>query len=291
MSEKCGLGEQGYRQELLDLKSNGFEPRVIYDIGAGLLHFTNQAKTLWPLATYVLFDASFLMECLYKKFEGNYHIGALSDTERVITFVSNKSYCERSSKYKNTDTLSQSEQAHARTLDSVVAERQFPLPDLIHIDLGGAEADTIRGAGRTLSHAAHLIVDTQRSSLKDCFQGCVPLLTPGTGLSSVFKAVASLPGEWLHASLSSHIMGFFNKDASVSVNHNLPPAPPMAPVLQQLNQNRGQLLNIVIYMAFAEGKKLRTHDPSYANMHNLGGFFLLRMYDNISHLMTLLLLM
>ncbi len=45
----------------------GFEPKVIYDIGASFLHWTSQAKVFWPDATYVLFEADPIFEYLYQK--------------------------------------------------------------------------------------------------------------------------------------------------------------------------------------------------------------------------------
>ena len=42
---------------LKKLKESGFEPKVIYDIGSCVLHWTNKAKQLWPNAKYILFDA------------------------------------------------------------------------------------------------------------------------------------------------------------------------------------------------------------------------------------------
>lgn len=51
----------------------------------------------------------------------------------------------------------------ARTLDSVAAERGFPPPDLVKIDVQGSERDVLSGARRTLAAApcARLIVEMQ----------------------------------------------------------------------------------------------------------------------------------
>ena len=40
------------------LKSQGFEPKVIYDIGASTLHWTTHAKRIWPTADIILFEAN-----------------------------------------------------------------------------------------------------------------------------------------------------------------------------------------------------------------------------------------
>lgn len=47
------------------------------------------------------------------------------------------------------------------TLDTVVARRNFPLPDLVKIDVQGSEVDIIKGGQSCISHARHLIVELQ----------------------------------------------------------------------------------------------------------------------------------
>ena len=47
------------------------------------------------------------------------------------------------------------------TLDSVVKNKKFPLPDLVKIDVQGCEKDIIEGGIKTISNTAHLIVELQ----------------------------------------------------------------------------------------------------------------------------------
>jgi hypothetical protein len=46
-----------------------------------------------------------------------------------------------------------------RRLDSLVAEHQLPAPDLIKLDVQGAELDVLRGAGRLLEKCTALIAE------------------------------------------------------------------------------------------------------------------------------------
>lgn len=50
----------------------------------------------------------------------------------------------------------------ARTVDALVAERNLPLPDLIKMDVQGAELDVLRGAANTLQHAKDIILELQK---------------------------------------------------------------------------------------------------------------------------------
>jgi hypothetical protein len=52
---------------LLSLKAGGFNPSVIYDVGANVLHWTNVASKIWPDAKIYVFDAYPYVENLYKK--------------------------------------------------------------------------------------------------------------------------------------------------------------------------------------------------------------------------------
>ena len=47
------------------------------------------------------------------------------------------------------------------TLDTIVQEQKLPLPDLIKMDVQGAEMDILKGAQNTLKHCHHLILECQ----------------------------------------------------------------------------------------------------------------------------------
>jgi len=53
------------------------------------------------------------------------------------------------------------------TLDTIVKNRGFPLPDLVKIDVQGAEKDIISGGINTLSSAKHLICEMQHTNYND----------------------------------------------------------------------------------------------------------------------------
>ena len=147
------------------LKAEGFEPKVIYDIGSCVLHWTNAAKELWPDATFVLFDAFEEAEFLYKGYD--YHIGALSDEEKEVNFYQNEYHPGGNSYYReigspaNYFPKNNAIRKKTFTLDKVVKERGFPLPDFIKIDVQGCEMDILRGGIETVKHATRLIVELQ----------------------------------------------------------------------------------------------------------------------------------
>lgn len=148
---------------LKQLKNSGFYPRVIYDIGACVLHWTKEAKKVWPDARIILFEANEAVEFLYSGHE--YFMGLLGDTDhRTVKYYYNDSFPTGNSYYKENssvfpETTYRMMQIHS--LDSVVKEKGFPLPDLIKIDVQGAEMDIIKGGIETIQHAERLIVEMQ----------------------------------------------------------------------------------------------------------------------------------
>lgn len=158
---------------LRKLKADGFEPRVIYDIGACVLHWTTYARSLWPDARFFVFDAFDRAEFLYKRAGVEYHMGVLSDVEgRVVEFYQCDAQPGGNSYYREIGCGQVSDQLFplgsarimtASTIDAVATARGFPPPDLVKIDVKGAELDILIGAERTFATTKHMIVEMQHT--------------------------------------------------------------------------------------------------------------------------------
>jgi hypothetical protein len=158
-----------HKEYLIRLKKSGFEPHVIYDIGACVLHWTRFAETLWPDAKYIVFDAFQPAEFLYKNEDSgyNHHLGVLSDEDyKQVKFYQNdfhlfqSSYfrevgCQCMEHYDMDDYIEQP----SMTLDTIVERNDFPLPDFVKISVEGAERDIINGGKKTFTEAQYMIVD------------------------------------------------------------------------------------------------------------------------------------
>lgn len=172
---------EAHSNYLLSLRDNyNFYPNVIYDIGSSTLHWANVARMIWPESKIILFDAFEEAEYLYK--ENNYldyHIGLLASPElsgSYIKFYQNNFFPGGNSYFRELDPIDKdgrffSENVAllkmAKTLDEVVKERGFPLPDLIKIDVQGAERDVILGSKQTLASVEHLIVEMQHDDYNE----------------------------------------------------------------------------------------------------------------------------
>jgi FkbM family methyltransferase len=148
------------------LAQMNISPRVVYDIGSCVLHWTNEAIRIWPDAHYVLFEAMSEVESLYQR-RGfrDYSLGVLSDEEgKSVKFYQRPKDPGGNSYYQERGDFFPEETAVEKItmkLDNVVEDRLFPYPDLIKMDVQGAELDILKGAEKCLQHASDLILELQ----------------------------------------------------------------------------------------------------------------------------------
>lgn len=156
---------QSHIRYLISLKESGFEPKVIYDIGSCLLHWAREAQKIWPDAEIILFEANPHCEFLYNGYK--YHMGLLSSDNSIKNFYFNEFSPGGASYYREIGSphspLLYPENKYitlrAKTLDDVVSNKNFPLPDFVKMDVQGAERDIFIGGINTISHAKHLILE------------------------------------------------------------------------------------------------------------------------------------
>jgi FkbM family methyltransferase len=189
-AEEHSLAFQPHEKQLQRLKNQGFEPKVVYDIGACVLHWTRSAKRVFPDTKYILFDAWEPAEQLYTEYD--YHIGVLSNKYKNVTFYQNDDMPYGNSYYREIATQVFPETSgrikRAKSLDGVVKERGFPPPDLIKIDVQGAERDILEGGLETIKNAKYLIIEMQHT---DYNEGAPHYVETGVWLESLgWKCIA-----------------------------------------------------------------------------------------------------
>ena len=179
---------------LRHLKSAGFEPKVIYDIGSCVLCWTREAKRLWPDAKIILFDAFRPAEVLYQGHD--YHIGALSDEDgKTVSWYQNDFLPTGNSYYRevgcrNGEYFPEDSFVEYKTdrLDTIVKARGFPLPDFVKIDVQGAEVDIVRGGINTLKNAQRMIIELQHVEYNkgaELNTASLPIIEDALGLKCV----------------------------------------------------------------------------------------------------------
>jgi FkbM family methyltransferase len=144
------------------------KPKVIYDIGSCVLNWTNFAKKLWPTADIYQFEAMDLIEELYEEYGiKNYAHVLLTDVDnKSISFYQNLLLPGGNSYYKeNTQAFNESHRVTkvGMTLDTVIKQKNWPLPNMIKIDTQGSEIDILKGAKNSLSECYDLIIEAQHT--------------------------------------------------------------------------------------------------------------------------------
>lgn len=146
-----------------------FIPKVVYDIGAASGEWTKvcTTPTLWPYARYYLVDAYEPFQPVLARLGHNYAMALLSDAnDKLLRFYENSSTPSGNSYYRETffpNTFPKNifTEKKSVTLDTLSKQLLWPKPDLIKIDVQGAELDVIRGAIETFTDAKYLIVELQ----------------------------------------------------------------------------------------------------------------------------------
>jgi len=149
---------------------SSLKPKVVYDIGACVLHWERHAKAAWPDSKFVLFDAEPGVERILMESGHPYHIGLLTDRDgREVDFYHWLENPGGNSYYKEI-TPGWDEYGFKKTgytLDTIVKLNNFPLPDLIKLDVQGAEIDVLKGAKMCLEHCSDVILEAQHKTYNE----------------------------------------------------------------------------------------------------------------------------
>ena len=145
-------------------------PKVIYDIGSCVLHWTKPAQATWPNAKIICFDAIHEIAHLYKGYD--YYQYVLSDKDgEQKTFYKSLFHLGGNSLYQENEKVNANASIFfgedskvsvvTHTLDTVVAKHNIPSPDFIKIDVQGSELDILKGATKTIENCRDIILELQ----------------------------------------------------------------------------------------------------------------------------------
>lgn len=152
-----------YMKDILNVK-----PKIIYDIGACVLHWTRKAKEVWPESEVILFDGSESVRPFLEKSGMSWSLNILSDTDgKEVDFYEDPENPGGNSYYKETTGFYTEEHKKTRRtwkLDTIVDYFKWPLPNLIKLDVQGAEKDILIGAEKCLNHASNVILEAQHTN-------------------------------------------------------------------------------------------------------------------------------
>lgn len=159
-----------HRQYLYNMPVN---PKIVYDVGACVGHWGRHAKKAWRDAQIYAFEAN--KDCFETLVKSNIYSGhcmeVLSHSNNMeVDFYHNPYNLGGNSYYK--ETTGQFNESHiekriTKTIDSHVHENMLDYPDLIKIDVQGAELDVLEGATLCLKHCKDVIVECQHTEYNE----------------------------------------------------------------------------------------------------------------------------
>ena len=169
-SVKEQLGVPSLHWSLQNLKRKNFYPVTVLDIGAYEGLWTLDLLEVFPAARVMMVEAqtnkeSFLKGVKQKHPNTDYAISLLSSEEGAIkTFEENET---ASHVVSGAHTGAQYRQLKTRRLDDLLEAKQFPLPDLLKLDVQGHEMEVLKGAEKSLNHATVCLLEISLLNLGD----------------------------------------------------------------------------------------------------------------------------
>jgi len=157
-----------HQQSLVRLRDAfNFVPTVVYDIGAYHGDWTKATRKVFPAAEYFLFEANPENALILRASGESHFIAALAEKEGMqmkFHLPGDESPATGASLYREKSIHYLRENSRdlavtTRRLDILAREHQLPSPDLIKLDVQGAELDVLNGAGAALENCSALIIE------------------------------------------------------------------------------------------------------------------------------------
>lgn len=151
-----------HEERLRVLKKNGFNPTVIYDIGAHQGTWTMEIQRIFNNASFILFEANECHKTQLQRLGFPYFITLLGDRRELVPFYAingtgDSIFLEQTHHYKEGNY--QEKLLPMIRLDDLVSQQQLPLPNFIKMDVQGAEKLVIQGGISTVCHAEVILLE------------------------------------------------------------------------------------------------------------------------------------
>tara|TARA_B100000575_G_scaffold285642_1_gene281198 strand:- start:9656 stop:10396 length:741 start_codon:yes stop_codon:yes gene_type:complete len=146
-----------------NLKNLGFDPKVIFDVGANRGEWSRNVKTIFKNARYFLFEPQKEMEPFLKKFTDSYPeskyfnlaLGEKKGNAKIGIWPG----------YYGTTLLHQglnlkTRDVEVESINNLIKQNLIPAPDILKMDVQGFEMHILKGSTDCFKHTEVIILET-----------------------------------------------------------------------------------------------------------------------------------
>jgi len=153
---------------LKDIKAKGLDPSCIFDIGASDGRWTRSVMQIFPDATFHMFEPQVDFAQEYQQTMTDFvsrtpnailHKSAVGCEVGTVTFNIADDPVGSTSLLPNNQSNYQQVEVPLTTLDSMIAQGT-PVPQLVKMDIQGAEMEALRGFEKNLAGVEVLLLET-----------------------------------------------------------------------------------------------------------------------------------
>ncbi len=172
-SVKDHLGVPSLHWSLQNLKKKGFNPKNVIDIGAYEGHWTIDFLEVFPDANILMVEAQLTKEHKLKEVTNRYAgvnvaIEVLSSLNNVLVeFFENETASHINTVSSENEMVNSVNQRKAKSLDTLLLERNLPMPDFLKLDVQGHEIEVLKGGGKALFNATFCLLEVTLIDLGD----------------------------------------------------------------------------------------------------------------------------
>lgn len=145
---------------ILQLKKQNYKLDCVYDIGAYKGEFTRMCIDLLPSTVFYLFEGNSAHKRELDVLNCRYFMEVLSDSEKIMEWYSISGTGD--SLYRENQKIYESvipELRKTKTLDSIVDKENLEHPDLMKLDVQGAELSVLRGGVKSLANCSFVLME------------------------------------------------------------------------------------------------------------------------------------
>jgi FkbM family methyltransferase len=151
---------------LKGLKSRGFEPKNILDVGANTGDWSRETSVIFPNATYYLIEPQLELkssiDSFLKNHKGKFILGGAGAKKGELLLTIWEDFAGSSFLLPNNEISNSGKQQRTvpiYAIDDLISEGEIPVPDVCKLDVQGFELEVLKGANSIFGKTEVIILE------------------------------------------------------------------------------------------------------------------------------------